>query len=64
MLPPTISKMASNHRSGTNVLILLLHLLGLITFAGDILYQRYNVSTLGAKSWGGRLKYLTYINEV
>ena len=56
--------MESRYRTGTNVLILLFHLLGFLTFAGDILYQRYNVSTLGIESWAGRLKYLTYINEV
>jgi hypothetical protein len=62
LLPP-IFKM-EGQRSQSNVFILLFHLLACCTFAGDILYQRYNIHTPGSGSWPGRLKYLTYINEV
>ncbi|XP_028405995.1 androgen-induced gene 1 protein-like [Dendronephthya gigantea] len=56
--------MESGFRTQSNVFILLFHLLAFGTLAGDILYQRYNVATVGSQTWAGRLKYLTYIDEV
>ena len=56
--------MESGHRTQSNVRILLFHLLAFSTLAGDIVYQHYNVFTVGSKTWAGRLKFLTYINEV
>ena len=50
-------------RRGSNVFILLFHLLACGTFAGNILYQHYHIHIPRPKDWAGRSKYLTYINE-
>ena len=64
ILPRSTIKMAAYQRSETTVHSLLFHVLAFSILLGNILYQHFNIITPATKIFPGRLKYLTYINEV